>query len=636
MSYFQKIVSKNIKRLEILQKCQLNNISPKYNEEIIGLNISLKQHQLTLIHACLKLEDSRADLIKLENYKYQSNIGIIADNVGGGKSISALAIILAKPTITNVCLPIQYINYENLGFIVYSNEINKTVVNGNLIVVPHSIFIQWDRYIKQYTNLSVLKVNNHKSTNITLEDLDNNTVYLVSNTFIVEFLEKTAALIGNNYLFQRVFIDEADNIRLTNKISPKGLFNWFITSSVENLLFPSGQYTTLIDEEQGFSWANSKTENIQGLKYKNYIRSLFECVGLTKTSLIPILGEFICRNTDEYIQTSFQLPQPNIYGYLCKTHAAVNYLANSMANKEELMNYINANDIISLKEKLGFNIESTTSLSQMLTANLDKTYQNELKHYNYINSLEIDVEDKIERLAKIQKKLDDLISSITHVKSRITADENSICPICHDNFSKPISNVICCGQIFCMSCISGYFNSLKNGKHECPCCRSPIGYQGITIINDDISTPVLPKKELSKKETVFEKLILENPDKRWLIFSGYDGTFVSLIHKLENEGITFEKVMGTNSHIEKLIHDFKNGKIRVLLLNAFHFGMGLNLECATDILIYHTLNHELERQVIGRAQRPGRATPLNIHLLCHDNELHTYTERFPSLKKIEL
>ena len=66
MSYFQKIVSKNIKRLEILQKCQLNNISPKYNEEIIGLNISLKQHQLTLIHACLKLEDSRADLIKLE------------------------------------------------------------------------------------------------------------------------------------------------------------------------------------------------------------------------------------------------------------------------------------------------------------------------------------------------------------------------------------------------------------------------------------------------------------------------------------------------------------------------------------------------------------------------------------------
>ena len=272
----------------------------------------------------------------------------------------------------------------------------------------------------------------------------------------------------------------------------------------------------------------------------------------------------------------------------------------------------------------------------MLTANLDKNYQNELKYYNYINSLEIDVEDKIERLAKIQKKLDDLISSITHVKSRITADENSICPICHDNFSKPISNVICCGQMFCMSCISGYFNSLKNGKHECPCCRSDIGYQGITIINDDISTPVLPKKELYKKETVFEKLILENPDKRWLIFSGYDGTFVSLIHKLENEGITFEKVMGTNAHIEKVILDFKNGKIRVLLLNAFHFGMGLNLECATDILIYHTLNHELERQVIGRAQRPGRMTPLNIHLLCHDNELHTYTERFPSLKKIEI
>jgi SNF2 family DNA or RNA helicase len=63
--------------------------------------------------------------------------------------------------------------------------------------------------------------------------------------------------------------------------------------------------------------------------------------------------------------------------------------------------------------------------------------------------------------------------------------------------------------------------------------------------------------------------------------------------------------------------------------------MGLNLECATDILIYHTLNQELERQVIGRAQRPGRSSPLNIHLLCHDNEMNIYQERFTGLQKIE-
>lgn len=638
MSYYYNIVSKNQKRLKILRDGQLNSSSPKYSGELEGLKQPLKQHQLTLVHACLNLEKSCSNLVETDILKYQSNLGIIADNVGGGKSISVLAFILAKPTIQTISLPVQFVNYENMGFIVYSKENNKKTLNGNLIIVPHSIFIQWDRYIKGFTNLTTLKVNNYKSLNITESDLDNNTIYLVSNTFIVDFLEKIHNILGTeNFLFQRVFVDEADNIRLNSKIAPSGLFNWFITSSVENLIFPSGQYTVLLNEEEEYSWSNTKTENIQGLKYKNYIRNLFECINGMKINILDILGQFICRNSNEYILSSFELPSPNIYGYICKTPASINYLSSSLSNRQELMNFINANDIVSLKEKLGFKVESQATISQMLTANLEKTYLNEMKHYQYIQSLEIEENDKKERLDKIQKKLDDLQSSIHHIKARILVDKNQICPICHDNFSNPVCSVVCCGNLFCMGCISGYFNSIKSGKHECPCCRSSIGYQGITIINDEYSLVCTQvQKEPPKKEIVFEKLINERPDSKWLIFSGYDGTFGSLINKLENEGITFEKVMGTNAHIEKLITDFKNGKTRVLLLNAFYFGMGLNLECATDILIYHVLNHELERQVIGRAQRPGRISPLNIHLLCHDNELAIYSQRFSDLKKIEL
>ena len=637
MSYFQNIVNKNIKRLQILRDGQLTSSSPKYTDNIDGFKLPLKDHQLTLLHSCLTLEKSSNGLTESENLKYQSNIGIIADDVGGGKSISVLALISSKPTIKDAALPVQFINYENMGFIVYAKEYNRTILNGNLIIVPHSIFLQWDKYIKKFSSLTTLRVNNTKSTNFTIKELDNNTVYLVSNTFIVEFLARVQNIIGNNkYTFQRVFVDEADNIRLTTKINPSGLFNWFITSSVENLIFPSGQYTILKDQDDEYSWFNTKTQNIQGLKYKNYIRNLFECITNTKFDILDILGQFICRNQYQYIQSSFQLELANIYGYLCKTPAAINYLSSSMTNQAELMNFINANDITALKEKLGFKVESGNSISQMLTSSLQKTYNNELKHYKYIDSLDIEPVDKTERLAKIQKKLNDITSSINHINSRMIVDENNICPICHDNFTKPICSVVCCGQLYCMGCISGYFNTIKTQKQECPCCRATIGYQGITIISDEFSnsTPCL-QKELSKKEVVFEKLIRERPESKWLIFSGYDGTFNTLINKLECDGITFEKVMGTNSHIENLITDFKNGKIRVLLLNAFYFGMGLNLECATDILIYHTLNPELERQVIGRAQRPGRASPLNIHLLCHDNEMSIYQERFTGLQKIE-
>jgi hypothetical protein len=636
MNYFQSIVNKNVKRINILRNGMLNSNSPKYIGKLDGIKMPLKDHQLTLLENMLCLETSAGGLVQIGHMKYQSNIGIIADNVGGGKSVSVLSLISVKPTITYAELPNQYINYENMGFIVYTNENNRIILNGNLIIVPHSIFIQWDKYIKKFTNLSTLKVNSQKSLKFTLKELQDNTVYLVSNTFILDFLTRIEEIVNNDkYLFQRVFVDEADNIKLSTKITPNGLFNWFITSSVENLIFPCGQYTTLKNEKEDYSWFNIKTENIQGLKYKNYIKNLFDAITGTKLDVLDILGQIICRNENEYIQSSFQLDLPNIFGYICKTPAAINYLSTSLANKTELMNFINANDITALKETLGFKVESQESISQMLTANLQKTYNNEVKHYKYIESLDIDETDKKERLSKITKKIDDINASIQHIQSRLVIDEHNICPICHDSFSKPICNVSCCGQLYCMSCINNYFNSTKSIKSNCPCCRSTIGYTNITIISNE-NYLELKKPEKPKKEEVFEKLIKENPNSKWLIFSGYDGTFHTLIKKLESDGITFSKVMGTNSHIEKLIGDFNNGKIKVLLLNAFYFGMGLNLECATDILIYHTLNPELEKQVIGRAQRPGRNMPLNIHLLCHDNEISIYNERFPELKKIEL
>ena len=56
------------------------------------------------------------------------------------------------------------------------------------------------------------------------------------------------------------------------------------------------------------------------------------------------------------------------------------------------------------------------------------------------------------------------------------------------------------------------------------------------------------------------------------------------------------------------------------MLNAINYGSGLNLQMATDIIIYHELELELETQVIGRAQRLGRKDPLNVYYLLNDNE----------------
>ena len=58
----------------------------------------------------------------------------------------------------------------------------------------------------------------------------------------------------------------------------------------------------------------------------------------------------------------------------------------------------------------------------------------------------------------------------------------------------------------------------------------------------------------------------------------------------------------------------------IVLLNAKYFGAGLNVQCTDEIIIFHRMSTDLEAQVIGRAQRIGRTTPLIINYLCYTNE----------------
>jgi SNF2 family DNA or RNA helicase len=297
------------------------------------------------------------------------------------------------------------------------------------------------------------------------------------------------------------------------------------------------------------------------------------------------------------------------------------------------MSYINANDIDSLKEKLGFAVESQSSISEMLTINFKRNLGNEIKHYEYINSLEIQEDDKTDRLEKIQKKIDEIKTSIGNVEERVKITADSMCPICRDTLTQPIGNTSCCKNMFCFECITSYFTSSGGKSGECPCCRAKIGLKGVTIVssNDAMIQKSNARKYITKEDMFIDLLCQTNMPlaKKWLVFSSFDATFQGIINQLDSRGVRYSKLYGTVQHIQRVINDFRDGTIQVLLLNAVHFGMGLNLEMATDILIYHKMSIETERQVIGRAQRPGRSSPLNVHYLCHTNELTEYKLRYP-------
>ena len=107
---------------------------------------------------------------------------------------------------------------------------------------------------------------------------------------------------------------------------------------------------------------------------------------------------------------------------------------------------------------------------------------------------------------------------------------------------------------------------------------------------------------------------------RFLVFSAYDETFNDIIKEFNKSNIKHSSILGGISHINNVINDFTDGKINVLMMNAKHYGSGLNLQMATDVVLYHEMPKELETQVIGRAHRLGRKDSLVVHYLLHENE----------------
>jgi SNF2 family DNA or RNA helicase len=117
------------------------------------------------------------------------------------------------------------------------------------------------------------------------------------------------------------------------------------------------------------------------------------------------------------------------------------------------------------------------------------------------------------------------------------------------------------------------------------------------------------------------KLLTESTqDQRFLVFSAHEASFKGLRELLSARGICCELLQGSANRVERLRKQFRDGSVRVLCMNARHVGSGINLEAATHVILYHRMNVELERQVIGRAVRFERAEELRVVHLVHEEE----------------
>lgn len=591
-----------------------NSLLANQPEKIL---LKLKPHQLTALYKAIDMENNKSITYKITNnlinnsviinnehttlpITVSTNVGILGDIVGYGKTITALSII-AENDIKNIYINPYFIknynscnSYNYLNISVNNSLIkNEHVINTTLVIVPKGpVYIQWEKTITENTKLKVLAIHNINFIKNNLPKYNgSNTLEIINffQSFDLVLIKNTTLkqlydyYIDNDYniiiqSWKRIMIDEAHDILNTIPQQLQYHYLWLISATYTDILKKTGN--------------NQYTIGIKDLLYREKNINLV-----------------LVKNTLNFIKNGFSIPEPIEKTYLCRLRSdyiiAKKFLSRSVIEK------INSNDFVGAIRDLGGKNETESDIIELISKELKRELLNRERERDYINSLDMNEEQKNERLKVIDTHIKIQKNKINDLTERIQSLNNDNCSICMDKLENPV--MIECTHTFCGKCIFTWILKNKN----CPFCRTYISsYEKLIGIVKEKKTV----EELLTKEDTFINIIKNKPDGKFIVFSKGDNCWDYIRYKMNENQIKFEMLKGNTSQMMNVLERFRNGNLNIILLNTQYAGSGIDIYYATDVIIYHSMKLD-KQQAVGRAQRPGRTERLYIHNLCYEDEI---------------
>uniref|UniRef100_A0A6C0IFH9 RING-type domain-containing protein n=1 Tax=viral metagenome TaxID=1070528 RepID=A0A6C0IFH9_9ZZZZ len=596
------------------------------------LKVPLRRHQNAVIEQMNYYEDILLKGLNIKNSTLFSKYAILGDTVGVGKTLMVLG---------HICSLLN--NNSQRNFLEFNKDSNKTCYSlernnisdlsnaGCLIIVPHTLFRQWSDEIKTKTNLKCLLLKTKKNVEDPefLKNIIENDLILVSNTLFKEVYIKTTE---NKIRWKRIYIDEADTIEITSTWI-RGIANeytnfiWFISASYINLLFHNSYsiYLSTIVVNQFLQKDNLDSEfrTFVEKNMKHYVNTLRLQVSVRSTRFLneiingshPLRGHLVIRCKKSFIDQSIQLPQLFSQIILCKPSISHQIVYDIITGNVRQL--LNAGDLKSALDTLG--VKTENNIVQAVTEQKVKELERLEKTYEFKQGLEYSSESvKESSLKNLQDKINQVKEQIKSLKERVENYKEEICPICYDEPNDAlITN--CCSRVFCAMCV---LQSLSRNP-TCPLCRAEmlpsslkkIGIENEIVINEEVN-PNEPKKKI---ESLFE-ILEQNPSGKFLVYSRYDNSFLEVLEGCKQKKIVAKELKGSKDMIASMLGNFKEGKVNCLLMNTLQMGAGLNITEATHVILLHAMNHEEEKQILGRAYRVGRTNELHFIKLLYPDE----------------
>lgn len=602
---------------------ELDEFSPR-SEQPSNILVTLKNHQLAAVKKAIEMETKgclkfntrdnisyvHGSIVGNTEVVVKTNIGIFGDIVGYGKTLTALSLIASSSTKNihiNKEINISFCHPKNYSYISYSTNNDKLLNNSNiidstLVIVPRGpVYVQWEKALKSHTSLKYIAIDNLNfiKKNLPSPECDTQTLIDFFNQYDVVLIKNTTVdILFNNYShkrdtsnmshinvvkrWKRVMIDEAHDI--CNTVSQLYYeFLWLITATYDSLPYSIKSY-------------------------KNILFHMREALNNDTINMILVKGK------KDFVRNSFRIPQPNETFYLCKmmTHMSTikNFICASVLEK------LNANDINGAIHDLGGKADTETNIIDLVSNDLRREITNKELEKEYISNLDIPLENKTMRIEKIESEIISKKSKLDNLKQRICEMNNKMCPICMYDIENPV--MLECTHTYCLSCIVTWLGNNMN----CPECRQIVNPEKIiSIVKEGDQTVKNEQKQrlLNKTDTLIQ-IMKKNPSGKFLIFSKNDNSLNQLTNVLHDNNISSSEMKGNTSHMMNVLKKFNEGHLNAILLNTNFAGSGIDIQSATDVIIYHSMGVE-KYQAIGRAQRVGRTDKLNIHYLCYEHEM---------------
>ena len=536
---------------------------------ITNLNVDLFSHQLASIFQMEDREKNRKLDTTIPGCMIESNVGIFADMTGYGKSLSIIGMIIRDKMEWDL-----EEKYENcylsriygFGMIKKYQKSHHDKINCNLVIASQSLINQWVTELS-YSNLKYCCITTRKQAdNCDPNDFD---VIISSPTMYNRFVSRFRKVVWKRFIF-----DEPTHTRISAMKSVLANFYWFISATPDMLL-----------------WSYGAHRNV-------FITSLFRFdMDYNDFKLL------IVKNNDNFVKKSYQIP-PEIHEYH-ECYQAVRNMLQSLIN-QNVIDMVSAGNIEGAVKSLGG--KRTDNIIDLVKQNkLEQLEEIKFKISKYTRrNCPLNIE-------KWEKEKNSVETQIEELENRFKNALNGNCTICLNQLDKPVM-LSCCQNIFCGECILSWLDK----KNSCPLCRTNAQRDSIIFIKNNTNSEKIDDCEkntkMSKQDKVID-IIQNKKDGKFIIFSSYDETFCTIRFVLAEYNISYAEVQGTVNTRSKKINSFKVGKTQVIFLNSKNNGAGINLQEASDIILYHEMNENVVKQIIGRANRIGRKGKLHIHHL---------------------